>query len=186
MNLRLASLALLFLPALGFAQDMPLFTIVKSGEMWKPATGERPKTPSSWVDTSPDGGTVYQANGEIGFLYASSASNDPKAAPGIAPYAQLRIEQGYDNGKAAQDKRKKDPPKIPVTSVMVDAQGRIYAGTKLGIQVFDPTGRLCGVLALPAAGDPEHLGWEGDAKDRLVVWIGDKKFVRAMQATGKR
>jgi len=61
---------------------------------------------------------------------------------------------------------------------MVDAQGRIYAGTTLGIQVFDPTGRLCGVLALPAEGEPEHLGWEGESKDRLVVWIGDKKYAR--------
>ena len=108
---RLAVLALLLLPAFASAQDMPLFTIAKSGETWKPATGARPKTPSSWVDTSPDGGTVFQANWEIGFLYAYSASADPKAAPGLAPYAQLRIEQGYDNGKAAQEKRKKDPPK---------------------------------------------------------------------------
>lgn len=183
---RLAALALLLLPALAAAQDMPLFTIVKPGETWKPATGARPKTPSSWVDTSPDGGTVYQANWEIGFLYARSETKDPAAIVGFGPYAQLRIEQGYDNSKAAQEKRKKDPPKIPVRSVMVDAQGRIYAATKLGIQVFDPTGRLCGVLALPAEGEPEHLGWEGEAKDRLVVWIGEKKFVRTMRATGKR
>ena len=182
---RLASLVLLLLPAVGFAQDMQLFTIAKTGEAWKPGTGERPKTPSSWVDTSPDGATVFQANWESGFLYAWQQSKDPKTALGLAPYAQLRIEQAYDNSRQAQDKRKKDPPKIEVHSVMVDSAGRIYAGTKLGIQVFDPTGRLCGVLALPMAGQPEHLGWEGGAKDRLVVWIGDKKFTRAMQATGK-
>ena len=181
----LASLSLLLLPAIGAAQDMPLFTITQSGETWKPATGERPKTPSSWVDTSPDGATMFQANWEIGFVYAWQRSKDPKAAIGLAPYAQLRIEQSYDNSREAQAKRKKFPPKIEVHSVMVDSAGRIYAATKPGIQVFDPTGRLCGVLALPMAGQPDHLGWEGDAKDRLVVWIGEKKFTRAMRATGK-
>lgn len=182
---RLALLAWLLFPAVGFAQDMPLFTITKAGESWKPATGERPKTPSSWVDTSPDGATMFQANWEIGFVYAWQISKDPKAAIGLAPYAQLRIEQAYDNSRQAQEKRKKFPPKIEVHSVMVDSAGRIYAGTKLGIQIFDPTGRLCGVLALPTPGEPEHLGWEGPAKDRLIVWIGEKKFTRAMQASGK-
>ena len=181
---RLASLILLLLPAVGFAQDMPLFTIAKSGEAWKPGTGERPKTPSPREAISPDGSVRFSGVKLDSFLHAYSVGESTVLPPG-GRYAPLRIEQAYDNSRQAQDKRKKDPPKIEVHSVMVDSAGRIYAGTKLGIQVFDPTGRLCGVLALPMSGQPEHLGWEGGAKDRLVVWIGDKKFTRAMHATGK-
>ncbi len=186
MHLRLASLAVLLLPAVGFAQDMPLFTIAKSGEAWKAVTGERPKGASPIEAASPDGSVVFRAVAGDGFLHAYTVSKESTAKPLGGRYAPLRIEQGYDNDKKAQAKRRNDPPKLPVTSLIVDGEGRIYAGTKLGIQVFDPTGRLCGVLALPADGDPEHLGWEGDAKDRLTVWIGDKKFARAMTATGTR
>ena len=184
MNLRLASLALLLLPAISAAQDMPLFTITKSGEAWKPATGARPEGLSPSEATSPDGSVVFRAIVGESFLHAYTVSKEGGKPLG-GRYAPLRIEQGYDNDKKAQAKRRSDPPKLAVTALMVDAQGRIYAGTKLGIQVFDPTGRLCGVLALPAEGDPEHLGWDGDAKDRLVVWIGDEKFTRTMKATGQ-
>ncbi len=178
----LAAFALLLLPALGSAQDMPLFTFAKAGETWKPATGAKPKTPSPLEATSPDHSVQYSAIEPDGFVHAYSTIAMGDAFPKGGRYAALRIEQSYDNSKEAQAKRKKAPPKLAVTSLIVDSEGRIYAGTKLGIQVFDPTGRLCAVLALPAAGDPEHFGWEGD---RLAVWIGDRKFIRAMKATGK-
>ena len=179
---RLALLAWLLFPVVGSAQDMPLFTITKAGESWKPATGERPKGDTPRTATSPDGSVHFTAEKLDSFVRAYNAAKELSI---VSPYAQLRIEQSYDNDKKAQAKRKTDPPKLAVTALMVDSNGRIYAGTKLGIQIFDPTGRLCGVLALPTPGEPEHLGWEGPAKDRLVVWIGEKKFARAMQATGK-
>ena len=181
----LASLALLLLPAIGAAQDMPLFTITKFGETWKPGTGERPKGASPKEALSPDGSVRFSGVKLDSFVHAHNIGAESTVLPSGGPYAPLRIEQAYDNDKKAQAKRKTDPPKLAVTSLMVDSAGRIYAATKIGIQVFDPTGRLCGVLALPAPGQPEHLGWEGDAKDSLVVWIGEKKFIRAMQATGK-
>src|SRR5262249_14392455 len=51
---------------------------------------------------------------------------------------------------------------IGVTGLAADADGRIYAATEIGVQVFDPTGRLCGVLAPAAPGKPELLTFEGD------------------------
>ncbi len=181
----LSFIALLLLPAIGAAQDMPLFTITKSGESWKPATGQRPKTPSPREAISPDGSVKFSGVKLDSFVHAYNIAGESTVLPSGGPYAPLRIEQAYDNDKKAQAKRKTDPPKLAVTSLLVDSAGRIYAGTKIGIQIFDPTGRLCGVLALPATGGPEHLGFEGSAKDQLVVWIGGKKFTRTMQATGK-
>ena len=182
----LITATLFLLPGFGLAQDMPLFTIAKPGETWKPGTGERPKTPSPRIALSSDGATMFGSD-DAGqrSVFAFQVVPGAGGSPSGGPYCPLRIEQAYDNDKKAQAKRKTDPPKLAVTSLLVDATGRIYAGTKLGIQIFDPTGRLCGVLALPTPGDPEHLGFQGSAKDQLVVWIGDKKFTRTMLATGK-
>ena len=74
---------------------------------------------------------------------------------------------------------------LAVTALIADSAGRIYAATADGIQVFDPTGRLSGVLMLPSKGTPTHLAWEGGEKrDRLAVWVDGKKFARVMKATG--
>lgn len=178
----LATVTLLLLPAFGLAQDMPLFSIVKSGEPWKSAPGERPKGDSPRTATSPDGSVHFTGEKLDSHVRAYNATKELTI---VSPYAPLRIEQSYDNDKKAQAKRKSDPPKLAVTSLIVDSAGRIYAGTKLGVQIFDPTGRLCGVLSLPTPGDPEHLSFEGSAKDQLVIWIGDQKFTREMKATGK-
>jgi len=180
-----ATLALILFPAFGYSQDMPLFTIVKSGETWKPAPGERPKTPSPLEATSPDGSVKFSGVKLDRCVHAFNVAGESTVLPTGGPYAQLRIEPSYDNDKKAQAKRKSDPPMLAVTSLLVDSTGRIYAATKLGVQIFDPTGRLCGVLGLPTPGDPEHLSFEGSAKDQLGMWIGDKKFTREMKATGK-
>ena len=68
-----------------------------------------------------------------------------------------------------------------VTGLVVDRDGRIYAATDIGVQVFDPTGRLCGVLTPAAPGRPEFLAFEGD---KLTHWIGDTKYERKLNTTG--
>lgn len=65
----------------------------------------------------------------------------------------------------------------------MDNDGRIYAATPLGVQVFDPTGRLCGVMAAPAAGLMHSLAFEGD---QLVAWVGDVKYARKLRTAGAR
>ena len=68
-------------------------------------------------------------------------------------------------------------------SLTADKDGRIYAATTLGIQVFDPTGRLCGVMAAPTAGASivDHLRFEGDT---LTVWIDNDKYQRKLNTQG--
>ncbi|HJZ56130.1 MAG TPA: hypothetical protein VKE74_14275, partial [Gemmataceae bacterium] len=71
------------------------------------------------------------------------------------------------------------PPSV--TGLRVDKDGRIYAATPLGVQVFDPTGRLCGVMHAPAPGTMHDLTFEGD---QLTVWVGDVKYARRLKTTG--
>ena len=47
----------------------------------------------------------------------------------------------------------------------MDEQGRYYVTTHLGLQVFDPTGRLCGVLPNPGAKNMTSVGFGGANRD---------------------
>ena len=67
------------------------------------------------------------------------------------------------------------------SAITVDSANRTYVATNLGIQVFDPTGRLCGVFAAP--GRVEEMAFDGD---RLFAHVGEKKYVRQMLAEGPR
>ena len=71
-----------------------------------------------------------------------------------------------------------------MTALTTDAAGRVYACTPLGIQVFDPTGRLCGVLHKPGRGDLTAIAFCGENRDILAVACGEKLFMRKMQAKG--
>jgi enterochelin esterase family protein len=87
----------------------------------------------------------------------------------------------------------------------VDRQGRVYAVTALGIQVFDPTGRLCGVMRLPASVPVKgpshpgqglldaieeemlpvvHLAFGGPNHDLLFASYGKTLYVRKLKAQG--
>jgi hypothetical protein len=99
----------------------------------------------------------------------------PAGRPGVSPtghrYAQLRTPAGRGT---------------TVSSLTADESGRVYAATPEGVQVFDPTGRLCGVLAPPAKGTIDLLAWDGPKRDRLTVWVGDLKYTRPMSTTGTK
>src|SRR4029077_1189062 len=69
-----------------------------------------------------------------------------------------------------------------VTALATDAAGRVYACTPLGIQVFDPTARLCGVLQKPGPGELSAITFSGADRDMLVVACGEKLYVRKMLA----
>ncbi|MGH7944066.1 MAG: SMP-30/gluconolactonase/LRE family protein [Opitutaceae bacterium] len=66
-----------------------------------------------------------------------------------------------------------------------DTLGRYYVTTALGVQVFDPTGRLCGVIDKPQPAKPlTSCVLAGPKRDILYVTNGDKIFRRKVQATG--
>ena len=78
-----------------------------------------------------------------------------------------------------------------VSSLCVDREGRIYAATENGIQIFDQPGRVNGILRLPTGRAPGRLGWAGEARDELVLETrnGDAAvtwFSRKMNVKGLR
>ena len=66
----------------------------------------------------------------------------------------------------------------------MDRVGRLYAATSQGIQVFDPTGRLCGVLLKPEREAATALTFGGPDFDRLYVLCNNKLYARKLKTKG--
>lgn len=185
-------LALFFLAgAPAVAQDMPLADLLIDGEGWKKVGGkpDKPKEVGLLQGTierrgqgwlmgalSPDGQTVYNWQTGDRMISAGARAREPKGillSDRFVPYCPLR--------------QVRDREAVDVTGVTVDRDGRIYAVTDVGIQVFDPTGRLCGVMTAPPQGDWRWTGvlptFEGDT---LTLWIGDTKYARKLNTTGAK
>jgi len=153
-----------------FAQDMPLSQILIDGEGWMKVdkAGVKPQSKSALHATvSADGGTAFVGGPDQQFLLAGPLDGKTANLARTAPYAPLRTRRSEKG--------------IDVTGLTTDRDGRIYAATDIGVQVFDPTGRLCGVLTPAAPGRPEAMTFEGDT---LTLWIGDTKYARKLRTEG--
>jgi len=73
-----------------------------------------------------------------------------------------------------------------VPGMTMDKANRIYAATSLGVQVFDPTGRLCGVLLQPNSPlFASSIAFAGTDKNTLYALVGQKLYTRKILFTGK-
>lgn len=71
-----------------------------------------------------------------------------------------------------------------VSDIRVDPAGRFFAATNEGVQVFDPTGRLCGVLSKPSKNQPTSIVFSGPRLDVLFMACGKEIYFRVMKAKG--
>jgi hypothetical protein len=204
----LAVPALLLAAGVASAQDMPLHEILKPGETWQlhdggmPVKASGPKQidlkdrPLRVHDLGPDGmpsdvrhefkeptvgigvlgGSTYLfADAADRYIWAMRREKDGSLDIGDR-YMRLRV-RGDDRRK---DRTPPDAYRADLAAMTVDAADRTYVATNLGIQVFDPTGRLCGVFTAPP-GRVTELVFNGD---RLFARVADKVFVRKMLAKG--
>ncbi|MDZ4687454.1 MAG: SMP-30/gluconolactonase/LRE family protein [Planctomycetaceae bacterium] len=75
--------------------------------------------------------------------------------------------------------------KLPGSDGMTaDDAGRLYVCTHAGLQVFDPTGRLCGAIAKPQEKFLSNVIFGGPKFDTLYVTCSDKVFMRRTKTTG--
>ena len=68
----------------------------------------------------------------------------------------------------------------------VDNRGRLYVATYAGLQMFDPTGRISGVILNPQNKRLTNVVFGGPKLDTLYVTCTDKVYRRKTQATGVR
>ena len=161
-------LTLILVTARAAAQDMALSQILIDGEGWKQTPRDSavfpridPAVPPGFENPtcsvmSPDHGTLFVGSDVGKYVWAFRVGKGDYDAG--QPYCSLRVPRGQKD--------------MPVTSLCVDNAGRIYAATPLGVQIFDPTGRLSGVLSKPSS---EPI--------LLVNLIGDSLYVATEHAT---
>jgi hypothetical protein len=117
----------------------------------------------------PDGRTLVVGDAQAKHLWAFRVEKDGALEVGDRYYA-LRVKPGQKESG--------------VTALTVDSKGLLYACTPLGVQVFDPTGRLSGVLSKAADANPTAVAFGGPDRDQLFVVHGDVVYVRKLQAKG--
>ena len=121
------------------------------------------------IALSPDGGTlaVSEYRGTNVWTYRVNADGRLDAG---APYMTLRTPAG--KAESAGD------------GMTVDSQGRWYVTSAVGIQMFDATGRLGGVIARPQNKGIVSCAFGGPNLEYLYVCNADKVFRRKVQAKG--
>jgi len=154
---------------------------ILDGERWKPSKVHvqhhahpihAPEiVPNATVSAvSPDGSTLYVGSSEGRYLWAFRRTAEGKTGLGDR-YVRL--------WKPAAQKDQ------PVSALTFDSRGCIYAATPGGLQTFDPTGRLCGVIELPSKKSVQALIWTGTDLDVLAAQFeGGEFFTRKMNTRG--
>ena len=68
----------------------------------------------------------------------------------------------------------------------IDSAGRIYVATQVGLQMFDPSGRLGGVIDKPQNAWLSNVVFGGPNLDTLYVTCTNKVYKRKINAKGIR
>ena len=121
------------------------------------------------IALSPDGGTlaVSEYRGSNVWTYRVKADGTLDAG---APYMTLRTPVGKT--ESAGD------------GMTVDAMGRYYVTSALGIQMFDWTGRMGGVIARPQNKGTVSVAFAGPKLEYLYACSTDKLYRRKMKTPG--
>lgn len=122
-------------------------------------------TAANCITLWPDNGHAVIGESDGPYLWAIRIEEDGSFGPGDRYYS-LRTRPGE---------------KMTVTTMTMDTGYLLYACTPLGIQVFDPTGRLSGVIAAPSKDAMTAITIGGAKADELFVAAGDKIFARKIQ-----
>ena len=135
------------------------------------------------ITLSPDQGTLAVSEYRGGSVWAFRIEPDG-ALTGRTPYMTMRLPIDNKGEFKFNDAPpfKKESGGDGMTS---DETGRYFVATALGVQVFDPTGRLCGVVpGPPGSRSLTSCALAGPGRAYLYVTAGDKIFRRKVQAVG--
>ena len=121
------------------------------------------------ITLSPDGGTlaVSEYRGSNVWMFRVQADGTLDAG---APTMTLRTPTGR--------------PESAGDGMTVDSLGRYYVTSAVGIQMFDWTGRLSGVIARPQNKGTYSCGFGGEKLQYLYACSSDKIYRRRLQAPG--
>lgn len=129
-------------------------------------------TPNGVILT-PDSGTLVVTDRENPWLWAFRVHADGSLDGQESYYRPLVLPYGEERPRS--------------DGMTVDADGRLYVATAVGIQVFDPTGRPCGVILKPDESRTmggSNVTFGGPDRDWLYYTVTDRVYRRKTQVKG--
>jgi sugar lactone lactonase YvrE/enterochelin esterase-like enzyme len=135
------------------------------------------------IALSPDGNTLAVSDYKGAHVWAFRVETGG-ALSAKSPYMTMRLPIDPKG-----EFKRQEPPPFKAASggdgICTDMRGRYYVTSALGIQVFDPTGRLCGVIDKPQPEKPlTSCTLAGPGRAYLYATNGDRIFRRKVQAEG--
>jgi sugar lactone lactonase YvrE len=121
------------------------------------------------IAVSPDQSTLYVADGASHWVYSYQIQPDGSLT-NKQRFHQLQAPAAADAADVA-------------AGMCVDADGRLYVATAVGVEVFDPAGSVSFVIPVPS-GRVTSLCFGGDNGATLFATAGDKVFARQLKVKG--
>lgn len=150
------------------------FLNIKTGEL-KPADVGHITAPNG-IALSPDQRTLAVSDSRGKFVWTYCIQPEGSLTPAV-PYMTMRTD--VDQNAKSQDGR---TPVYQVVSrgdgMSTDLYGRYYVSSAIGVQVFDPTGRECGLLPKPYAKGMTSVHIGGPNGEYMYVTQEDKVLRR--------
>jgi len=134
------------------------------------------------VVLSPDERTLYVHNKDGVYMLAFDVASDGSISNrrNFARYSSVRIP-GHDDPSLDEDNG--------ADGMAVDSEGRVYAATNVGVEVFSPRGDLLGVMPVQWGAEnnriqkPQNVAFGGeDRKTLYIVGAGTIYKVRTLAA----
>ena len=152
-----------------------------------PQTGEKKAvdvgiTAPNGITLSADQGTLAVSDYRGPYVWTFRINADGSLSA-KSPYMTMRTEVDV-NAKSEDGRSPVYKTSCAGDGMTTDMQGRYYVTTSLGLQIYDPTGRMCGVLPKPSDKGMPSVGFGGPNREYLYVLCGDKIFRRKTQAKG--
>lgn len=135
-------------------------TVVSGGDVSKP----------NGITLSPDQGTLAVSDHGGKFVWAFRIKKDG-TLDAAQPYMPMRTPVA-------------DPEVAKGDGMATDIHGRWYVTTAMGLQMFDPTGRMGGVIAKPQDANLVSACFAGPDHAYLYVACGDKVYRRKTKTRG--
>lgn len=151
------------------------FSDPKGQKVWYIPKGGKPKVVAEDVALNglilwEHSGTLVTTAGPDAWLWTFRVEPDGSLTSKDKYYAPLRLVT--NNSHPGGD------------GMTVDADGRLYVATRAGLQMFDPTGRMGGVIAKPQNAFLSNATFGGPDLSYLYVTSTDKVFRRKTKTNG--
>jgi gluconolactonase len=151
------------------------FTDTPGKKIWLLPRGGKPRVVDEGIE-SPNG-VVFSPDQSL--LYVSDYVGQLSWVLQIQPDGSLAHKQRYFYVHMPDA-----APRSSADGMAVDADGRVYIATALGVQVFDQIGKCHAIIPAPQRGSLSNVEFGGPDFDELYVTNGDKVFKRKVKVKG--